>query len=294
MNLKKMGKALLFPHMVLMILVLPLAAAALTYGMIRLEETDPLRIASYILSAYTLTVWCIRIPSILRSTKHFKTHNPIARRWIEDVHLRVTITLTGNVLWNSAYGVLQLALGIYHRSYWFYSLAGYYICLALMRFLLMRYTLHHQPGQNQMQELRYYRTCGWVFLLMNLALSVMMFCMISENRIVRHHEITTITMAAYTFTSLTMAIINVFKYRKYNSPVFSASKAISLASACVSTLTLEGSMLATFRSDSMTAEAQMLFMSLSGIGIALLIVIMAVYMIKKANQKMKCLETQHG
>lgn len=294
MKLKKIGKALLFPHMLLLLLLLPLSAAALVYGMLRLEETDPLRIGAYILSAYTLTIWCLRIPSIFRGAGDLRAKHPIARRWIEDVHLRVSVTLTGNVLWNSAYGALQLALGIYHRSYWFYSLAGYYICLAVMRFLLMRYTLHHQPGQDQRKELRYYRTCGWVFLLMNLALSVMMFCMISENRIVRHHEITTITMAAYTFTSLTMAIINVFKYRKYNSPVFSASKAISLASACVSTLTLEGSMLATFRNDTMTAEKQMLFMSLSGIGIALMIVIMAIYMIKTADQKMKCLETQHG
>ena len=67
-----------------------------------------------------------------------------------------------------------------------------------------------------------------------------------RNRTFHHHEITTIALAAYTFTSLTFAIINTVKYRKYHSPVYSASKAISLASACVSLLTLESTMLTTF------------------------------------------------
>ncbi len=61
----------------------------------------------------------------------------------------------------------------------------------------------------------------------------MMFIMVYQGRNYGHHEITTIAMAAYTFTSFTMAIINVIKYRKYKSPVYSATKAISLSSACV-------------------------------------------------------------
>ena len=36
------------------------------------------------------------------------------------------------------------------------------------------------------------------------------------NKTFIHHEITTITIAAYTFTSLTFAIINFIKYKKYD------------------------------------------------------------------------------
>ena len=122
-------------------------------------------------------------------------------------------------------------------------MAGYYIALAVMRFFLVRHTSKHKPGEKMKEELIKYRTCGWVFLLMNLTLSVMVFFMVYWNRTFHHHEITTITMAAYTFTAFTMAIINMVKYRKYNSPVYSASKAISLAAACVSMLTLAHALL---------------------------------------------------
>lgn len=291
MDWKKIGKIFLFPHISIVILLLPISTVALIYAFVFLEETDPVCIGAYVLSAYTLTIWCVRMPKIIRFFLNFKNENKYAQIWLGDVRLRMKVTLTGNVLWNGAYAVLQLGLGVYHRSAWFYSLAGYYFSLALMRFFLVRHTTQHKPGEQMRRELHHYRTCGWVFLMMNAALSVMILYMIYKNRTVRHHEITTIAMAAYTFTSLAMAIINVVKYRKLGSPVFSASKAISLASACVSMLTLEGTMLATFSSESMTPRIQRLFLSLSGGVISAFIVAMAIYMIVKANRNMKYLET---
>jgi hypothetical protein len=61
-----------------------------------------------------------------------------------------------------------------------------------------------------------------------------------------HHQITTITIAAYTFTSLTLSIINLVKYKKYNSPIYNTAKTISLIAACVSMITLTTTMLTTF------------------------------------------------
>lgn len=290
MSWKKLGKSLLFPHIALLLLLLPTAAVALPYSMVTLPETHPVRIASYVLAFYTLTVWCVRIPGIVRFCKALKNENKYIRTWLGDPRLRMNVTLTGNVLWNGAYAGLQLGLGIRHSSLWYYSLAVYYASLALMRFFLVWYTLRHKPGEKIRQELSRYRACGWIFLIMNLALSCMMFLMIRENRVVRHHEITTIAIAAYTFTTLTMAIVNVIKYRRYNSPTMSASKAISLAAACVSMLTLENTMLTTFRTEQMTSQSRSLFLGISGGGISVLIVVMAVYMIAQSNKKMKCLE----
>lgn len=291
MNRKVFWNVLLFPPIALLLLLLPVATVALTYSMVFLPETSALRIASYVLSAYTLALWSVRIPSIYRFFRKFRHENKYVHRWLQDVHLRTQVTLTGNVLWNSAYGILQLSLGIYHKTPWFYALAAYYISLALMRLMLVRHTAQHKPGVNMKQELHRYRTCGWVFLATNLALSAMIFYMIYENRLVRHHEITTITLAAYTFTSLTMAIVNVVRYRKYRSPVFSASKAISLASALVSMVTLEGTMLATFGQS--TPQTTQLFLSLSGGAISMFIVAMAIYMIVTGNRNLNSLEQNH-
>lgn len=292
--MKKLGKALLFPHIAVLLLLLPSATAALVYAFIAPDEHDPLHIAAYVLSFYTLLVWCLRAPRLPNALRRIKTENPYARRWLSDARLRMNVTLTGNVLWNGAYAALQLGLGLHNHSPWFYSLFGYYFSLAFMRFFLLRYTLRHRPGEKTEQELRHYRACGWVFLLMNLALSGMMLFMIREDRAARHHEVVTIAMAAYTFTSLTMAIVNVVRYRRYQSPVFSASKVVSLASACVSMLTLEASMLTTFSDDGMSPQTQTLFLALSGGAVSVMIITTAVYMIVKSNRKLKNREELYG
>ena len=99
-------------------------------------------------------------------------------------------------------------------------------------------------------------------------------------------------MAAYTFVTLTVAIVNIVKYRKYNSPVFSASKAISLAAALVSMLTLESTMLTAFRDGTMTALEQKWMLGATGGVISALIVATAVYMIVVGTKKLKQLKLE--
>jgi len=140
-----------------------------------------------------------------------------------------------------------------------------------------------------LEELKKYRACGIVLLIMNLTLALMIFFMVYWNRTFHHHEITTIALAAYTFTALTFAIINTVKYRKYNSPVYSASKAISLASACVSMLTLESTMLTTFGDGTMRLTGRRILLGISGGAISVFIIAMAIYMIVKGTKKIKLL-----
>ncbi len=290
MDLKKVLRCLLLPHVSILILLLPVGTVFLVYSLLSLEETDPVRIASYVLAFYMLIVWCIRVPNIVRYVKNFKAENRYLQRWSQEPGLRVNITLICNVLWNCAYAAMQLGLGVYHRSSWFYSLAAYYASMAVMRIFLVQHTMRHEPGENLRKELIRYRICGWIFLFMNLALSGMMIYMIHQGRVVHHHEITTIAMAAYTFTTLTVAIINVVRYRKYNSPAMSASKAVSLASACVSMLTLENTMLATFSKTEMSPWVRSAFLSLSGGTVSIFIVVMAIYMIIKSNKRLRTME----
>ncbi|MBQ7398985.1 MAG: hypothetical protein IJW06_00805 [Clostridia bacterium] len=292
MDLKKIGRALLFPHIAIMIMLVPIATVFLVYSMVFIATESPAAIISYVLAFYTLTVWCFKIPYLIRFFKEFKNENKYARRWLDDTRLRVNVSLYGSLIWNTAYAVFQLGLGFWHHSFWYYSMAGYYIALAVMRFFLVGYTRKHSPGDNLRRELVRYRACGIIFLLMNLTLSVMVFFMIYWNRTFNHHEITTIAMAAYTFTSFTFAIVNMVKYRKFNSPVYSASKGVSLAAACVSMLTLESTMLTTFGDGSMDLLTRRLFLGLSGGAISVFIVVMAVFMIIQSSKRLKQLKEQ--
>ena len=290
MDWKKLGKSILFPHIAIMLILLPVATVFLVYAMIFMGTDSIAAYISYVLAFYTLTVWCCKIPKLTRFFKIFKDKNKYARLWRDDARLRVNVSLYGSLMLNTAYAVFQLGLGFYHASFWYYSMAGYYISLAIMRFFLVQHTSRHKPGEKMQEELIKYRNCGVVFFVMNMALSVMIFFMVYWNRTFRHHEITTIAMAAYTFTSFTLAIINVVKYRKYNSPVFSASKAISLAAACVSMLTLESTMLTTFNDGTLDILGRQIMLGASGGVVSVFIVAMAVFMIVQSSKKVKLLK----
>ena len=290
MDWKRLGKALLFPHIAIMLFLVPIATVFLVYSMVFVGTESVLAIISYVLAAYTLTVWCFKIPYLIAFLKRFKKENIYVRRWQEDDRLRVNTSLFGALLWNTAYALLQLWLGFYHHTFWFYSIGAFYICLALMRFFLLSHMKKYAPGEKIRTELVKYRSCGWVFLTMNLALSLIIFFMLYWNRTFSHHMITAIAMAAYTFTAFTTAIVNIVKYRKYNSPVYSASKAISFAAACVSMLTLTSTMLTTFSDGSMNAFSQKLMLGGVGFAVSAVVVTMAIYMIIKGNKGLRNLK----
>ena len=292
MDWKKLGKALLFPHIAVMIILVPVATVLLVGSMVFVGTKSVVAIISYVLASYTLMVWCFKMPYLIKYFKTFMRENRYAKRWKEDARLRISVSLYGSLAWNTLYGIFQLWLGFYHHTFWFYSLGAYYICLAFMRFFLVRHTRKYALGEKMKTELIKYRACGIVLLLMNLALTFIIFFMIYWSRTFEHHMITAIAMAAYTFTALATAIIDVIKYRKYNSPVCSATKIIGLAAALVSMLTLESTMLTTFGRETMTATAQKWMLGATGGVISVMIVATAIYMIAVGTKKLKELKNE--
>lgn len=296
MKLKKITKALLFPHIAIMIALVPIAAVLLLLTALYLENDSPLAILSYAVSAYALTVWCIKMPRVIAFFKAFKNENRYVRRYFDDPRLRVHISLYGSFYINVGYGLFHLWLGVYHRTFWFSSLGVYYLCLGAMRFFLLSHTKRYAPGERQKSELLKYRACGRILLLMNLALSVIVFFMVYWGRTFSHHMITAIAIAAYTFTAFTLAIVQMVKFKKYKSPVFSASKAISFAAACVSMLTLTSTLLTAFSDGSMGATEQKIMLGCVGIAVMATVLTIAVHMIARGTRELKKMkeETENG
>nr|WP_278846197.1 hypothetical protein [Limosilactobacillus mucosae] len=92
-----------------------------------------------------------------------------------------------------------------------------------MRFLLVR----QLNVQDEGAELRRYRLCGVMLLFMNQALAGIVIFM------VHHPGLLIYAMALYAFYAVILAIINVVKTRRHNSPILSAAKAINLVAAMV-------------------------------------------------------------
>ena len=285
-KLKKIGLHLLYPHPLLIVLFAAISAVLLTVTFMRNRSEHPVAYATYVFSFYSLTVLCMRIPTVIRFFKNFKKNNKYLSRYSDDATLRIQISLYGNFAYNAAYAVFQLALGLWHSSLWYYAFAAYYIMLAVMRLFLLRDVRSTAPDQALRAQWQRYRFCGIMLVIMNLALAIIVWMINVQGSQTTHHQITTIAMAASTFTLMTMAIVNVVKYSKFKSPLFSAAKTISLATSAVSMLTLETAMLNAFGSAEDTQFNELMPL-LTGLAVTAFIFGMGIYMIILASKRIK-------
>lgn len=292
MDWRRIAKAILYPRPAIMVFLLPFSSLFLAYSMMRLGPDSIASFISYALSFYTLTVWVLRIPYAFDRIRAFKDGNRYARRYIGDVRLRASLSLGGSLLWNTVYAVLQLSLGLYHHSAWYCSLGAYYALLAIMRMSLIRYLRSNKPGENMASELRKYGFCGFAFIVMTSALAAIAFFMVYRNRTYSHNTITDIAMAAYAFTIFVLAVVNIVKYRRYNSPILSASKAVSMVSACVSMLTLESMMLSVFDDGSLSALDKRIMLGATGAAVYVFVMALAITMIVRSSRRLKALDAQ--
>lgn len=289
-----LGRLFFLPLPVLVLLV-PVAAALLIYAFVCPQAHPAVVYGSYALSAYALTALCVRIPQLYRGAKSLKQNNPHLSRYFGSAGLRVRLSLTYTLAGNLFYALLQLCLGFLHHSIWFYALAGYYALLSILRSFLLRETRKNRLGKHLHREYALYRFCGVLLVPMNLTLAVVVAFIVWQNRGFSYHPIATIALAAYTFFSLTMAIIQLVRYRKYNSPVLSASKCISLVAALVSMLSLETAMLSAFGTQDQALFRQIMTASTGG-AVCTAVLVTAVAMILRANKEIKAYKggSRHG
>ena len=202
-----------------------------------------------------------------------------------DTAFRIKIFLRLSFIFNIAYSVFLFVVGRIYSSKWFLVTSIYYGLLSVARIFVY---LHISPQKQLVSKIKTMRACGCFLLSINLVFSTMMFILIYGNQYVKHHEITVITLATYTFSSLTMAIINSIKHLRRNDYTQSCAKIISLISAIVSIVTLTNTMLCTFGESNLMLRSIILPI-LSGF-ISIFIIACAIVMIRKANLDLRKLK----
>ena len=290
-KLKRLIFKILFPHSAVILLLIPVSAVMLLYAFTEKKLVSAVQYAAYGLSAYTMTVLCAKAPVLYKKARAIKQENKYAVLYFSDAALRVKISLYGSFMINVLYAVMQLGLGFINHSVWFYALSGYYLLLAAMRFLLLKNSRNESLGKNLYREYLNYRLCGIILLLMNITLSVIAFYIVSQNKGFTYHYIMTISMAAYTFTVFTTAVVNLIRYRKYNSPVISASKIINLVAAFVSMLSLETAMFTAF-GEGNSPNFRKIMTACTGAAVCVIVLAMAIYMIDHSTKQLHQLEKE--
>ncbi len=280
-SLKKLFKKVFLIPVSVALVLLPISISFLIYSLADENANDVIKILSYLLSAYTLTVWCIKIPKLIFAIKEKAKSNKYITVWTSDLNLRTKASLYGSLFGNVLYAIFQLVFGILNSSFWFCSLAVYYFCLAIMRFFLAKSLTVKATEQ---KEIKIYRLCGRVLLALNIVLALMVFFMVYWNRGFQHGEIITIAIAAYTFVIFVIAVINFIKYRKNKNLIISASKIVNLVVACVSMLTLTSTMLNTFGNGTENIEFRHNMLVILGTVISAFTISLAIYMLTKAKK----------
>lgn len=284
---KHILQELLFPHLVVVFISVPIAAALLAYTFLSGKEDSLMAYVSYALSAYSLTIVCAAITRFpkqgLKEALHRNQH---VHRYLTDVLFKTHVSLYLSLGINLLFAAMKLFFGIYYRSVWFGTLAVYYITLAVMRFLLLRHVNQKGIGKEFISELRQYRLCGMILMLMNIALLGVVILVVTDNRGFSYGGYLIYVVAMYAFYNIISAIWDMIKYRRYQSPVMSASKAIKLAAALVSMLSLETAMLAQFGEES-GEQFRLIMTGLTGSGVCLLVLAIAFVMIVQSTRQLK-------
>ena len=290
MDWKKLGKKLLFPPIWMMVILVIASALALTLIFVKgMEESIPAYIV-YVLAFYTLsvvTIFCAKVlPKQYSTIKQKIYDNPLGNRYMTDRVFRTNISLSISFVISMLYVGINLWSWHMLGSYWFMVLAVYYVIMAVMRYLLVRYVRIQKIGTDILSEWKRSRICAYILLLINLSLSGAVLMILYQHRGYDYPGIMIYVMAMYTFYALTMSIVDIVKYRKMGSPIMSTAKIVSLSAALVSMLNLETAMFAQFGGE-MSVEHQHIFIILTGAGVSITVVTLSVILIVRATKEIR-------
>ena len=142
-----------------------------------------------------------------------------------------------SLLFNSAFCAYHIVFGVITHSWWLITVGVYYGVLSLVRFAVLQ--LKNNNGFIM-------KFTGVMLMILLLPLVGTVILAVVRDRGIVMHEIVMIAMATYSFTKITLAIINLVKARKSASAKIVTLRNISLSDACVSIFALQRSMLVSF------------------------------------------------
>lgn len=142
-----------------------------------------------------------------------------------------------SLLVNIAFAAYHIVFGVLTRSWWLFTLGIYYAILGIVRFTVLRW---------KKQDSFITNFTGVMLMLLSMPLIGIVILAVVRDRGIVMHEIIMIAMATYSFTKITLAIVNLVKARKSTSAKLITLRNIALSDACVSIFALQRSMLVSF------------------------------------------------
>lgn len=284
--MKELVKRIFLPNKILGFILFDISFGLLIYVFVcHLEETLVVYI-SYILSAYALTIFCIWLYKVCQfSNNYIKENSKIYKIYKENNKIITKISMILSSSLNLIYGAFKLILGLYYRSAWLITFAVYYLLLCFMKSSLVMNVEKDNFGKNIKKEYKKLKHTGVILLFLNIILVGMVILIICQNQTIIYPGYLIFIVAMYDFYLIINAFINLFKYRKQNSPILIASKCINLTVAMISMVSLEVAMVSHFGNNDVSYKQ--LMTGIMGFAICFINSFMSIYMIVKSSKKIK-------
>lgn len=243
----------------------------------------------YVLSAYSLTALCIKLPAAVRMEGIWRQQHPKVDAFLKNQELHFKLELYIKQFINFAYGIFKIASGVIVGSAWIGADGIYNFTQALIQ--LFQILRRKKPG-TIVKQWKSYRFCGVLILMMHLTLTGIVFQMVNWHRVEESGEILIIATAAFAFHKFISSFIDLAKDRKHKQPIDSSVRMLELSQAIFAIFSLQAGLLHTFG----TGESWEHWLNLAvGCVVCLLTVAMGIYMIQRANREINSLqETKNG
>ena len=198
-------------------------------------------------------------------------------RFFNDPIYRSELMIYQGFFLNVVYALIKLLTGLFLGSSWYLALALYYFCLCVLR---------REPFRKTRQEAwRRYRLCGGLLFLLNQALTMLVVYMIVQEDGFDYPGVMIYAMAGYAFYLVTMAIVSLIRFQRFQNPILSAAKIINLCAALVTMLALETAMLSRF-GDRSSSFARAILVASGGIFCAV-VLCLAAGMVLRGSRNLK-------
>ena len=170
---------------------------------------------------------------------------------------------------NIVFAIYHLIMGLVTSSWWLLTLGSYYLVLSIVRFVVLR---------SKPKERFIVKFTGWMLILLSMSLVGTVILSVMRDRGYKRHMIVMIAMAAYAFTKITLATINLIKASRSTSATLITLRNISFADAFVSIFALQRSMLVSFEG---LRETEILIMiAILGSAVCVMVFLLGINLVK--------------
>lgn len=180
-----------------------------------------------------------------------------------------------SLIFNFVYAISNSIFGFLNHSWWFITVGAYYIVLSVTRYSVLQ--IKRKANGNYDIEVFARRITGILLIILSICIIGVNILSAIKDRGTAFHEIVMITIATYTFTKITIAIIGMVKVKRSASPVLKTLRNISLSDACVSIYTMQRSMLVSF--PGMNSREILLLNILTGTAVWIVVLLLGINLI---------------